>query len=167
MTAPDFAVDRLTLAVEAVLAAVVDAAGDLGVTIPGRQLTSVGSIPYDCPQVAVYATQITTGAPESRSGVGTYPNHGANVTLYQVSMVIAIVRDTQEIPTGAHGTVAPAPATYLSNLTQASGDAAVLIRAANALAEGDIGVGASTRQVTLAAPSGAVIATSIRMNLSV
>lgn len=168
MTDPNtdaFDVTRVSDYVIGALAEIVAAATRLGVTLPARQIVGVGIIPADCEQVVASLIQLTTGAPEAaggRSGAGTYPNAASNMTIYQATVSLEITRKTTELPQGRLGNALPDPSLFAANLTSASGDAAVLIAAINALAEDQI-VNAIPRTVTAGAPQGGMFKVSARI----
>lgn len=167
MTAP-FEITRVSDLVQSCLAALVASAAGLSVSLPSRQIAAAGSVPYDCSQVVVTVIQIGTGTPEPtgpRTGMLTYPNADSNSTLYQATIQLAIVRGTHDTPTGPLGQTAPTPAAYLANLTNASQDAAALIRAVNQIAENEMS--AVPRTVTIGTPQGGLVATSARITVLV
>lgn len=174
MTLPDpdpvFAVDRVLALVNNAIQAIADAATALSVALPSRVVVAAAAVPFDCEQVLAYIQSIRTAAPEAgrNSGGGTYPNPGAQMTLYQATVQLTIVRGTATLPAQSGvGQTAPAPSSYLNNLTTASGDAAVLLHAAN-LAEtrdGMYGVGAAPRTVTFSAPQGGLVAAGCSVTL--
>lgn len=164
LDAPPFEKDRILAGVQRAMDKVVDAAGSLGVTLPARLVVAAATVPFDCEEVLAFCTTLRTGTPESRSGSGTYPNPGANVTLYYVTVQLTIVRPTATLagtPSGGVSTSPPSPDKYLTNLTKASEDAAVLLFAAAKLAVEDVmdGTGAVPPQVTFSAPQGGLVAT--------
>lgn len=161
----DFEKDRVLDGMRRLLGKITDAAADIGVTLPQRQIVSAAAVPFDCEQVVAYVTTLRTGVPESRGGAGTYPNDDSNVTLYRLSATLVIVRKTATLPTvpaSGPAQTPPSPDAYLTNLTSASGDAAVLLSAANrAQTEDDqVGTGAATRSVAFSAPQGGLVASS-------
>lgn len=171
MTEPLFAIDRVSAFAAALMATVVKAASDLGVPIPTRQVTGTGAIPQDCEQVSIAITQVTTGTPEARSGAagtGTWPNPGANMTLWTITVQVSIVRGTNDTPKGPLGTIPPTPTAYAANTVNASQDAAVLIEAAGRATSDDLmGSGAGQRSVTFANPAGGMVATNMRFTATV
>lgn len=165
----DFGATRISDYVQACLAAVVDAAGEIGISLPSRQVAGVGLIPSDCEQVVATLIQATTGAPESigvPSATGTYPTPDANMTFYQVTVNLVITRATATNFQGDRGTTPPDPAAYLSNLTTASGDTAVLLNAINALQEANP-MSAITRVITAGSPQGGLFSTTARITATV
>lgn len=165
MTEPPFEIDRIGALVVQALNAVVAAGEDLSVELPSRQIAAAAAVPYDCAQVVAYVTRLGTGAPESRSGAGTYPTADASDTLYSATLVIGIVRGSHTVMKGGTSASPPGPAAYLENLTSASGDAAVLLRAADRIQNGTWGLatGAVPRAVTFTAPQGGLVATTCQV----
>lgn len=167
-----FTTDRISDLVQLCLAAIVTAAAsfDPAIDLPQRQIAGAGTIPYDCEQVVVNLIQVGTGTPEPtgagfRAGAATYPNPGSNITLYQATVALAIVRCTSTTPPGPRGQGIPTPDAYLANLTAASTDAAVLLAALDTL--GQTLISATPRTVTAGIPAGGLVATSARVNLLV
>lgn len=164
LDAAPFEKDRVLAGVQRAMDKVVDAAGSLGVRLPARLVVAAAAVPFDCEEVLAFCTTLRTGAPETRSGSGTYPNPGANITLYYVAVQLTIVRQTATlagVPSSGVSTSPPNPDMYLTNLTGASGDAAVLLFAAAKLATEDVmgGTGAVPPQIAFSAPQGGLVAT--------
>lgn len=157
----DFGLTRISDFVAGALQHVLDAAARLGVELPDRAIVGTGIIPADCEQVVASLLTFGTGAPEGvggRTGAGTYPGPESNMTIYQVTITLEIMRKTTEIMTGR---TAPAPSTYVANLMAASRDAAVILAAVDAIADDQ--VSAIPRSVTAGSPQGGVFKTSARI----
>lgn len=170
MTEP-FDVTRVENLVVECLNAIVSAAASFSppVVLPSRQIAGAGNIPYDCEQVLATIQLVATGAPEQRSSLSasTWPPQadGANQTLYQATIVMAIVRKTNDTPTGPLGNIAPAPTAYLANLAAVSQDMAVLMAALSQIADAQIS--ATPRTLTAGNPQGGLIPTSVRFTVLV
>lgn len=159
-----FDVDRVSNEVNSVMLAVVNAAANLGVSLPTRQIVGPGTVPYDCEQVVVSIQMVVTGAPENHGQptTGTWPPGGeANMTMFTGTFLVAIVRNANAVMNGANGTVPPNPDQYLADLTQASADVAVLEAAANQIAAANIS--ATPRTVTTGSPQGGLVAVTMRI----
>lgn len=171
MTAPanaPFDADRIENLVTSALNAIVSAAASFtpAVSLPGRQIAGAGLIPYDCEQVYVSFLTSSLGTPEplGASGVSTWPAQadGANQTLYNAVLQLAIVRPSQELIQGM-GNAAPPTTQYLANLAQISQDTAVLMAAINQIATAQMS--ATPRTITAGSPQGALVATTCRLTV--
>lgn len=174
MTAPigaPFNADRVENLVVLCLGAIVTAAANFtpAVTLPSRQIAGAGTIPNDCEQVYATVQSVTTGTPEplGTSGVSTWPTQadGGNQTLYSAVIMLAIVRKTNDTPTGPLGQTAPTPTAYLANLGAASQDMAVLMAALATIGEQQSS--ATPRVETAGTPQGGLVTTSCRVTVLV
>lgn len=144
MTAPTygpFDASRIENLVTLCLGAIVTSAASFApaIELPSRQIAGVGLIPYDCEQVLASMQSLTTGIPESTgfyTGANTWPpfDAGANNTMYQATLTLAIVRNSKEVITGVGNNPPPASA-YLANLGMVSADMAVLLAAVSQIAD--------------------------------
>lgn len=168
MTAPSYApfdTNRVENLVTGCLNAIVSAAAGFSpaVILPARQISGAGPIPYDCEQVFATVLSVGTGTPEplGLSGVATWPTtaSGANYTLYNATLTLAILRNSAEKITGM-GTSAPAPALFGQNLGLASQDIAVLQAALAQIGEAQSSATPRTESVVTA---GGLIATTCRL----
>lgn len=101
--------------------------------LPERQYVTTGGAVYDCAQVSVSATSITTGladSPESGQAIG---NCGPG---WSVLLELSIVRDAKEqmVTRGRRGDTAPAVSDIELDTDQADKDAATLSDAVEAIA---------------------------------
>lgn len=172
MTAPagaPFDADRIENLVTSCLNAIVSTAAsfDPAVALPARQIAGAGNIPNDCAQVYATVMTVTTGTPEplGNSGAGTWPPATAdgNQTMYSAVIILAIVRATNDTPTGPLGQNPPTPAAYLANLAQSSQDMAVLMAAVGQIA--DAQMSATPRTETAGTPQGGMVTTNCRLTV--
>lgn len=171
MTAPDgapFDTDRVENLVTSFLTAIVSAAASFTppVTLPARQISGAGRIPYDCEEVFATVLTVGTGTPEALglTGTSTFPvtASGANQTLYNAVILLAIVRTSLEKITGM-GIVPPDPTLFTGNLGLISQDTAVLMAALGQVAEAQSS--ASPRTITANSPQGGLIATTLQVTI--
>ncbi len=168
MTAPAYApfdADRVETLVTACLNAIVSAASGFtpAVTLPSRQIAGAGPIPYDCEQVFATVLSVGTGTPEplGLSGIATWPTtaSGANFTLYNATLQLAILRESREKITGM-GNSAPDPSLFGQNLGLASQDIAVLQAALAQIGEA---FSTATPRTESVAVGGGLLATTCRV----
>lgn len=159
-----FAAGDIAAMVDELMSQIVTAATELAVALPARHIGGSGLIPVDCEQVTVSLIQTNTGAVEAagrNGGTGTYPNAGASMTVYQMTMTCTISRKAHEVPQQPLGANPPAPSTWAADLKSVSADLAVLARAVDLFAA--VRISPVQRTFTGGPPRGGYITTSGRV----
>lgn len=140
--------------VQALHAAIQEAALSQAITLPSRVIASAGGAVYDCEMVAVSALSAEEGL---AGDVGVWSDRcDAPVTLV---FEAAIVRCAHEKPAGPRGNLPPEPEWILTDLEAADADADILLTAAREL-------DARQLQISFNGPNGGMISTVLTGRIS-
>lgn len=165
MTAPaPFLTGDLVTLVDELMTCLQASSAELSVTLPTRQVAGTGLIPVDCEQATVSLIQVGTGAveaPGARGGSSSYPNPGANMTLYNLVLTVTISRKANEVPQAPLGQMAPTVAAYGQDLTTVSADLAVIAYAIDKFAE--VRISPVQRTLTAGPPKGGYLTSQARI----